>query len=74
MIQDPTHFTENSSSLIDLLIVNNKNRVTTCGVGESFLTNIYVTIVPYTENLTFASQNKQLSHVEYGNTIMEIMT
>ena len=37
MIQDPTHFIENSSSLIDLIIVSNKNRVINCGVGDSFL-------------------------------------
>ena len=37
MIQDPTHFTENSSSLIDIFIVSNKNRVINCGVGDPFL-------------------------------------
>ena len=67
MIQDPTHFTENSSSLIDLIIVSNKNRVIN-------YTKIYVTTVLFTEYLTFASQNEKLSHVGYGNMIMAIMT
>ena len=32
-----------------------------------FYSKIYVTTVLFTEYLTFASQNKKLSHVEYGN-------
>ena len=37
MIKDPTHFTENSSSLIDLVLVSNENHVIHCGVGDPFL-------------------------------------
>ena len=37
MITEPTHFTENSSSLLDIILVNNKNHVTTSGVGDPFL-------------------------------------
>ena len=37
MIKDPTHFTENSSSLIDLVLVSNENLVIHCGVGDPFL-------------------------------------
>ena len=36
-IDEPTHFTENSHSTIDLLFVTNKNSILTTGVGEPFL-------------------------------------
>ena len=36
-IDQPTHFTENSSSLIDLLLVSNKDHLLLSGVGDSFL-------------------------------------
>ena len=36
-ISQPTHFTENSSSLIDILLVNNKNYLIVSGVGDPFL-------------------------------------
>ena len=37
LIQEPTHFTENSSSLLDLVFINNAQFVILSGVGESFL-------------------------------------
>ena len=37
MVKDPTHFTENSSSLIDLFLVKHPSRVAHCGVAEPFL-------------------------------------
>ena len=37
IITKPTHFTEHSSSLIDLIIVSNKDHVLLSGVGEPFL-------------------------------------
>ena len=37
MIQEPTHFSENSSSLIDILIVSNTRHVINCGVSDPFL-------------------------------------
>ena len=39
LIEEPTHYTENSSSLIDLLFVSNKESVLTSGVGEPCLEN-----------------------------------
>ena len=36
-INQPTHFTEHSSSLIDLLLVNNKDQLVVSGVGDPFL-------------------------------------
>ena len=37
-ITEPTHFTENSHSLLDIILVSNKNSIITCGVGDPFLT------------------------------------
>ena len=37
IITEPTHFTENSSYLLDIILVNNKNHVTASGVGDPFL-------------------------------------
>ncbi|MEW8547336.1 MAG: endonuclease/exonuclease/phosphatase family protein, partial [Candidatus Thiodiazotropha sp.] len=36
-INQPTHFTENSSSLIDIVLVSNKDSLILSGVGEPFL-------------------------------------
>ena len=36
-IEEATHYTENSSSLIDLLIVSNKNSLLLSGIGDPFL-------------------------------------
>ena len=36
-INQPTHFTEHSSSLIDILLVNNKDQLIVNGVGDPFL-------------------------------------
>lgn len=36
-INQPTHFTEHSSSLIDILLVSNSNHLILSGVGEPFL-------------------------------------
>ena len=36
-IDEPTHFTENSISTIDLLFVTNKDSILTTGVGEPCL-------------------------------------
>ncbi|MCG8113035.1 MAG: reverse transcriptase domain-containing protein [Candidatus Thiodiazotropha taylori] len=36
-ITQPTHFTEHSSSLIDIILVNNKEKLILSGVGEPFL-------------------------------------
>ena len=36
-IEEPTHFTETSSSLINLFLVNNKEHLILSGVGDPFL-------------------------------------
>ena len=38
-IEEPTHFTENSNSLIDLLLLSNKDSLLTSGIGEPCLDN-----------------------------------
>lgn len=37
LISEPTHYTENSSSLIDLVFTSDKNSILASGVGEPFL-------------------------------------
>ena len=37
LINEPTHFTENSSSMIDLILTSNRNSIILSGVGEPFL-------------------------------------
>lgn len=37
LIKEPTNFTENSSSLIDLIFTTNRNNILVSGVGEPFL-------------------------------------
>ena len=39
-IQEPTHFTESSSSLIDILLVKDVKHLIKSGVGEPFLQNV----------------------------------
>ena len=36
-IDEPTHFTEHSSSIIDILLLKNNNLLLHCGVGDPFL-------------------------------------
>ena len=37
LITEPTHFTESSSSVLDLFFTSNKNSIIMSGIGESFL-------------------------------------
>lgn len=36
-VEQPTHFTENSYSLIDIILVSNKNNLILSGVGDPFI-------------------------------------
>ena len=38
VINEPTHYTENSSSLLDIILTNNKDHIILSGVGDPFLT------------------------------------
>ena len=37
LIVEPTHFTENTSSIIDLVFTSNKSNILSSGVGDPFL-------------------------------------
>ena len=37
LVDEPTHYTETSSSVIDLILVHNPNNIVTSGVGDPFL-------------------------------------
>ena len=37
IIRDPTHFTDNSQTLLDLIIVNNVENIDFSGVGDNIL-------------------------------------
>ena len=37
LITDPTHYTETSSSIIDLIFTSNSNNILVSGIGEPFL-------------------------------------
>ena len=48
MIVEPTHFTEHSSSIIDLIFASNKNSILLSGVGEPFLDQLLGIIALFT--------------------------
>ena len=56
-IEEPTHFTETSSSLINLLLVNNNEHMVLSGVGDTFLHQDLRYRCPVLEFLTFANPN-----------------
>ena len=56
IISEPTHFTESSSSLIDLFLVTNKNHIILSGVGEPFLDQNIRFIAQYIVYLTLIKQ------------------
>lgn len=73
LIDTPTHFTEHSSSLIDLFMTNNVNYVTYCGVGPPLqdLTRYHCPIIGFL-NIPKISK-KKLLNVRYGYMIVGIM-
>jgi len=46
LIYEPTHYTEQSSSIIDLIFVSNENTVLLSGIGEPFFRSIYSVSLP----------------------------
>ena len=74
IITEPTHFTENSSSLLDIILVSNKNHVTTSGVGGPFLDqNIRYHCPVYLESLSFQNPKFNVTNDTFGSTIVVIM-
>ena len=72
-ISEPTHFTENSSSLIDLLLVSNKDRIIVSGVGDPFLHQDIRYHCPVFGVFNFSNLKLNVLSVVYGNTTGAIM-
>ena len=72
IISEPTHFTESSSSLIDLFLVTNKNQLLVSGVGKPFLDKILGYIALYTVYLTLTNQLPMNTNEKFGFMIREI--
>ena len=73
IISEPTHFTESSSSLIDLFLVTNKNHILLSGVGEPFLgQNIRFHCPIYSVYLTLIKQLPTNMKKKFGCMIREI--
>ena len=60
-IDNPTHFTEHSSSLIDIILTNNETNMVYSGVGDPFLNQEIGFIVQSSAFLT--SPNQNLNHI-----------
>ena len=74
-INQSTHFTENSSSLIDILIVSNKDYLILSGVGDPFLNQqIRYTTAPFMEFSNFQNQKINHSSDTYGTMLKKITT
>ena len=71
-ITQPTHFTENSSSLIDVILVTNKENLIYSGVGEPFLNQELRYHCPVYSILKFSKQKhrtftRHIWSYEHGN-------
>ena len=71
-ITQPTHFTENSSSLIDVILVTNKENLILSGVGEPFLNQELRYHCPVYGILKFSKQKhktftRHIWSYEHGN-------
>ena len=60
-IDQPTHFTENSTSLIDIILVSNRNNLILSGVGDPFLNQNQGIIAPFLVFINFPNLN--LNHL-----------
>ena len=61
-INEPTHFTENSSSSIDLILVSNKDHLVLSRVGDPFLNQEVDITVPFTAYLNFPNTDWNSLH------------
>ncbi|CAC5379801.1 unnamed protein product [Mytilus coruscus] len=66
LIDEPTHFTEQSSSLLDLFMTNNVNAVTYCGVGPPLLEQLssILPVIPFNASTT-------INEIELNETEVE---
>ncbi|MCG7877683.1 MAG: endonuclease/exonuclease/phosphatase family protein [Candidatus Thiodiazotropha taylori] len=67
VIYQPTHFTEHSSSLIDIILVNNKEQLILSGVGEPFLSQDTRYHCPVFGILKFAKPKSKVFEREIWN-------
>ena len=68
-INEPTHYTEHSASIIDLLLVSNKHSVLVTGVGEPCLDNRVRYHCPVLEYSIILNQNTSHSEGPFGCTM-----
>ena len=73
LIDTPTHFTEHSSSLIDVFMTNNVNYVTYCGVGPPLqdLTRYHCPIICFLNipKISQKTSHQYLSDVDWDSLI-----
>ena len=61
-INDPTHYTEHSSSLLDIILTNNENRLILSGVGDPFLSQDIRYHCPVYGILNFSKPKTKIIH------------
>ena len=72
-ISESTHFTEHSSSLIDILLLTKPNHLILSGVGDPFYNKMCVIIVLFTGFSISQSQNRNHTLDIFGNMNKETM-
>ena len=72
LIDEPTHYTESSESIIDLMLTRNASSLLLFGVGDAFLDQNIDTTAQYMQFLTLTSINTFVIKEIFGNMIMEI--
>ena len=73
-IEQATHLTETSTSLIDILLVSNKDHLILSGVGDPFLNQDIRYHCPIYGIFKFTKPNAKRSNVTYGTMNMVIMS
>ena len=73
IIYEHTHFTERSSSLIDIILTSDPNSILLSGVGNPFINRKFGTIVLYKVCLNLQSPIENLLKGIYGSTKMGTM-
>ena len=74
LIEEPTHFTEYYSSLIDIIMVTNSNNVVASEVCDPFIPNIVRYHCPIAAILKFLKPQLKHFNVKSGNMIKETIT
>ena len=69
LVDEPTHFTENSSSCLDLIMTNNVNSIPYSGVGSPLLTKLDTTVLLLV-SLMPPKPNKNLTKGKFGYMIV----